>query len=68
LKSLARRENRTQREEILTAQNFLKTWNDITYQPKVAPESQTQIQILESATPGTDFDTKFTRLYRDDST
>src|SRR5579883_1723857 len=59
LKSLSRRENRTQREEILTAQNLLKTWYGISYQPKVRPENQTQIQILEAARAGDDFNQNF---------
>jgi uncharacterized protein (DUF305 family) len=33
LKSLARRNNRMQREEMLTAQMFLREWYGITYEP-----------------------------------
>ncbi len=59
LKSLSRRENRTQREEILTAQKLLKQWYGISYQPSVLPENQTQINILENAAAGGDFDVHF---------
>jgi uncharacterized protein (DUF305 family) len=54
LKSLARRENRTQREEILTAQNLLKSWYGITYQPSIRPENRQQ-----NAKAGNDFEKNF---------
>lgn len=59
LRSLARRENRTQREEILTMQSFLRDWYGISYQPKVAPENAAQIEILENASSGRQFDKLF---------
>jgi uncharacterized protein (DUF305 family) len=59
LKSLARRENRTQREEILMAQTLLKQWYGITYTPRVLPENQTQIDLLENSNPGGVFDVNF---------
>ena len=59
LKSLARRENRTQREEILTAQNMLKQWYGIIYEPHVLPENQPQIDLLENSNPGGVFDVNF---------
>ena len=58
-KSLARRNNRMQREEILTLQGFLRDWYGIQYQPKVRPENAVQIAILERAQLGADFDHAF---------
>lgn len=59
LKSLARRNNRMQREEILTLQRFLHDWYGIGYQPKVRSESQPLIDLLERAQAGNDFNHKF---------
>lgn len=59
LRSLSRRENRAQREEILTAQKLLKQWYGITYEPHVLPENQAQLDILENANPGGQFDQAF---------
>jgi uncharacterized protein (DUF305 family) len=39
LKSMARRNNRMQREEIMTLQGFLKDWYGIQYQPRVRDDS-----------------------------
>lgn len=59
LKSMARRNNRMQREEILTLQAFLRDWYGIRYQPRVRPENMAQIAILERAQPGADFNHSF---------
>lgn len=59
LKSLARRNNRMQREEILTAQMFLRDWYGIEYQPRVRGMSRAQIAILEGAPAGREFDHLF---------
>lgn len=59
LTSMARQENQMQREEIMTAQNLLKMWYGINYDPHILPENQVQIQILENAAAGADFDRKF---------
>lgn len=59
LKSMARRANRMQREEILTLQTFLSEWYGINYQPKIRPESQILIHILEKAQAGDDFNHAF---------
>lgn len=56
LRSMARRNNRMQREEILTAQTFLKEWYGIDYQPHVRGIGQAQIQLLEAAPAGKAFD------------
>lgn len=59
LKSLARRNNRMQREEILTLQTFLREWYGINYQPRVRGESRPLINLLENTPPGKQFDHKF---------
>ena len=59
LKSLARRANRTQREEILTLQSFLRDWYGISYQPKLTPDGEAGIDVLEGAAAGKQFDKKF---------
>lgn len=59
LKSLARRNNRMQREEIMMLQTFLRDWYGINYQPKVRPENQPLINVLEKAQAGDDFNHAF---------
>lgn len=59
LKSLARRNNRMQREEILTAQRFLRQWYDINYEPRLRPQNRRAIEILERAAAGREFDIEF---------
>ena len=59
LRSLARRNNRMQREEILTAQGFLSKWYGISYEPQIDRTAQRQIALLEQATPGESFDHLF---------
>jgi uncharacterized protein (DUF305 family) len=56
LKSMARRNNRTQREEILTAKKWLHDWYGIDYHPRVRSMNQAQIDLLEKAQPGSSFD------------
>lgn len=50
-----RRNNRMQPEEIMVLQTFMLKWYRITYQPKIRPESQTMINLLERAQLGDDF-------------
>lgn len=59
IKSLARRNNRMQREEIQTAQRFLHDWYGINYQPAPDAMQRRQIRLLESAQPGAQFDHLF---------
>lgn len=59
LKSLARRNNRMQREEILTAQTFLRDWYGIEYSPRIDKRGQAQIALLEHAPAGAEFDHLF---------
>ena len=59
LKSLARRNNRMQREEILTALKFLRDWYGMEYSPKIDKRGQAQIALLEQAPAGKEFDHLF---------
>lgn len=59
LKSLARRNNRMQREEILTALRFLREWYGIEYSPRIDRRGQAQIALLEQAPAGAQFDHLF---------
>ena len=59
LKSLARRNNRMQREEILTALGFLRDWYGVAYQPRIDRRGQAQIALLEQAPGGREFDHLF---------
>ena len=63
IKSMARRNNRMQREEILTAQMFLREWYGIEYQPQVRPMNQAQIALLEHSPPGMAFDHLFMEVF-----
>jgi uncharacterized protein (DUF305 family) len=63
LKSLARRANRMQREEILTLKRFLHDWYGIDYQPRVRPQAQPMVQALERARPGADFNHAFLEVF-----
>jgi uncharacterized protein (DUF305 family) len=63
LKSLARRNNRMQREEILTAQQFLREWYGIEYTPRLTPENQRAIASLEDAQAGRTFDIEFMKIF-----
>lgn len=56
IKSMARANNRMQREEILKAQAFLRDWYGIIYNPRLTPDGQAQISVLEKAAPGRAFD------------
>jgi uncharacterized protein (DUF305 family) len=59
LTSLARRNNRVQREEILTAQKFLREWYGITYEPRLDADALQAIAVLEKAPAGRMFDINF---------
>jgi uncharacterized protein (DUF305 family) len=59
IKSMARRNNRMQREEILTAQGFLRDWYGVTYKPHLTAMNQAQIALLEKVQPGASFDHLF---------
>ena len=62
IKSLARRNNRMQREEIMMAQGFLRDWYQIEYSPRLDKMSKAQIASLENAAAGAEFDRLFLRV------
>lgn len=59
LKSMARRNNRMQREEIMTLQGFLRDWYGVDYQPRLREDGKAMIGSLERAHPGADFNRRF---------
>jgi len=63
IKSLARRNNRAQREEILTAQRFLRQWYNINYQPRIRALNRAQIELLEHAAAGDNFNHLFLEVF-----
>ncbi len=63
LKSLARRANRTQREEILEAQRLLREFYGMEHQPRISPENQQRIDILERTPPGEAFNANFIEVF-----
>jgi uncharacterized protein (DUF305 family) len=63
IRSLARRNNRMQREEILNFQSMLREWYGIDYQPKLRPDGRHMIDVLEQAKPGADFNHLFLEVF-----
>lgn len=63
IKSMARRDNRVQREEILMAQEFLREWYGINYQPRLRPGGQQLISTLEATAAGATFDKAFLQVF-----
>jgi uncharacterized protein (DUF305 family) len=63
VKSLARRNNRMQREEILTAQALLQQWYGITYEPHLTDDAVEAITHLEEADAGKAFDVEFMEMF-----
>lgn len=63
IKSIARRNNRMQREEILTAQKLLREWYGVTYEPRLRGTNRGQIEILEKADRGQAFDHLFLEVF-----
>jgi uncharacterized protein (DUF305 family) len=59
IRSMARMENRMQREEIAHAQMYLKHWYGQTHEPQLDNMGQRQIQLLESTPAGAEFDHAF---------
>ena len=52
-----------QREEILTAQAFLREWYGITYEPRLTDDALAAIAHLEEAEAGKAFDTEFMEIF-----
>lgn len=63
IKSMARTANRMQREEILTAQRFLRDWYGIDRQPRLRDKGRELISELQEAEAGREFDKAFLRLF-----
>ena len=63
IKSMARRNNRMQREEILRAQGFLHDWYGIEYHPHVRAMNRAQIALLEKAPAGESFDHLYMEVF-----
>ncbi|WP_136415824.1 DUF305 domain-containing protein [Herbaspirillum sp. ST 5-3] len=63
IKSMARQANRMQREEIATAQRFLREWYGINSTPQLLPEGQQQIQLLEQTAAGEQFNHVFLEVF-----
>lgn len=63
IKSMARMANRTQREEIMTAQRLLREWYGISYEPNITPVNQARIEILTEAQPGNQFNHLFLEVF-----
>jgi uncharacterized protein (DUF305 family) len=62
VRSIARRDNRTQREEILKAQKFLREWYGETYRPNLTSQMRAEIDRL-LAEEGEDFDRLFLEVF-----
>lgn len=62
IKSLARQDNRVQREEIMTAQKYLCDWYHITYWPALTPQGRAMIDELQSVNR-VGFDKRFLELF-----
>lgn len=63
IKSIARQANRAQREEIMEAQRMLRNWYGESHSPRVAPEGQQGIDLLQRTTPGKQFDHIFLEVF-----
>lgn len=61
IKSMARKDNRVQREEILAAQRMLLKWYGIRHAPRLSTASQDMIALLERTPPGAQFDKAYLR-------
>lgn len=63
IRSLARRNNRMQHEEILMAQGFLRKWYGISHAPQLDEDGRNLIQTLERAAAGAPFDHRFLEVF-----
>lgn len=61
IKSIARRDNRVQREEILAAQRMLLKWYRASHTPRLSAGAQDMIALLEKTPAGAEFDRAFLR-------
>lgn len=63
IRSMSRQANRTQREEIMRAQRFLRDWYGVQHQPQLTADGQRMIATLESTPAGTQFNQTFLRTF-----
>lgn len=63
IRSMARMANRTQREEIGKAQDFLKDWYGVRHEPQLNDEGQRMIAMLERLPAGAGFNEAFLRSF-----
>lgn len=63
LKSLARRNNRMQREEILNLQTKLRDWYGMDYQPRLRADGRQMVAMLEQARAGAEFNHLFLEVF-----
>ena len=63
LKSMARRNNRMQREEIMSLQRMLKEWYGIDHRPRIRDDMRVMIMLLERAQPGAEFNHAFYEVF-----
>ncbi|MCA7082511.1 MULTISPECIES: DUF305 domain-containing protein [Cupriavidus] len=63
VKSMARMENRSQREEIAHLRVLLRQWYGIDYEPRVRQEQQQMLAFLDNAQPGRQFDHVFLEVF-----
>jgi len=63
IRSMSRQANRTQREEIMKAQRFLRDWYGAQHQPQLTADGQRMIATLESTPAGTQFNQTFLRTF-----
>jgi uncharacterized protein (DUF305 family) len=59
LKSMARKDNGAQREEILVLQSYLMDWYGVAHKPRLRPDGVEMIAMLDEARPGAEFNRMF---------
>ncbi len=63
IRSMSRQANRTQREEIMKAQRFLRDWYGMQHEPQLTADGRRMINTLESSPAGTQFNQTFLRTF-----
>jgi len=63
IKSMARMENRAQREQIMHPQMLLRDWYGVAHEPRIREDAQQMLTALEQAQPGASFDRAFLETF-----
>lgn len=63
IRSIARLANRTQREEIVAAQDLLRRWYGVQYQPRLSWQNRLMLMSLERQANGAQFERAFLRQF-----